>query len=76
MSFLRLHVAEGRRLDQQAVTKGFLEMERATLMEPSRDCESTCYHEPENDFTVIRFKKDHKTIVINGSGEATLLRVL
>ena len=74
MPFLLLYIGEGRKFDQQAVTNAL-----RNWAEPSQPCEgclATYQFKSGDDFTIIRFKNDEETIVIDGSGEASLSAAL
>lgn len=72
MPFLMLYLGEGRKFDSQAATNVVEKLEGAKPLEPDDECRVTYRYESGDDFTTIRFKKDQETIVIDGSGEASL----
>jgi hypothetical protein len=72
MPFLLLYVGEGRRFDQQAIIGSLQALKGARPLKPCEDCLSTYHYDRGSDFTTIRFKKDQETIVIDGTGEASL----
>jgi hypothetical protein len=72
MPFLLLYLGEGQKFDQEAVAHGLQALEGATPTKSSGDCLLTYQYGTANDFTIIRFKEDRETIVIDGDGEASL----
>jgi hypothetical protein len=76
MPFLLLYIGEGRLFDERAVTNSLQKLRGAKPGEPEADCLLTYQYEKGNDVTTIRFKKDQETIVIDGSGEASLSAAL
>jgi hypothetical protein len=76
MPFLLLYVGEGRKFNQPGVTNAIKQLNGITTVQPCDDCSSTHQYEEGNDFTIIRFKNDQETIVIDGSGEASLSAAL
>jgi hypothetical protein len=76
MPFLLLYVGEGRKFDQEAITNSLRALKGARPLNPCDDCLSTYDYKRGDDFTTIRFKKDQETIVIDGSGEASLYAAL
>jgi hypothetical protein len=72
MPFLLLYVAEGRKFDEQAVTRVLQQLNGSKPLQRDDDSLSTYQYERGNDITTIRLKKDRDTIVIDGSGEASL----
>ena len=76
MPFLILYIGEGRKFDQPAVTNAIKHLKGVKTLQPCDDCVSSFQYEEGNDFTIIRFKNDQETIVIDGSGEASLSAAL
>ena len=76
MSFLLLYVGEGRKFDERAVSTGLRSLKGAKPLRPDDDCLSSFEYASGDDVTTIRFKKDQKTIAIDGTGNASLCAAL
>lgn len=74
MSFVLLYIGEGRKFDQQALTNA---LEHWADPSPAcEDCLATYQFTSGDDFAIIRFTHDKETIVIDGSGDASLSAAL
>jgi hypothetical protein len=76
MPFLLLYIGEGMRFDQEKIAKALRELSGAMPLDPCEGCLSTYHYEQDDDFTTIEFKADQETIVIDGTGDASLTAAL
>jgi hypothetical protein len=76
MPFLLLYVDGGGKFDRRTIAKSLEALKGAKRLEPCEDYSLTYDYEKGDDFTTIRFRQDRETIVIDGSGEASLYAAL
>jgi hypothetical protein len=76
MPFLLLYIGKGRKFQRPAVTNALQALSGAKPLRPCDDCLSTYQYVTGRDSTIIRFKSDQETIVIDGSGDASLFAAL
>ncbi len=74
MPFLLLYVGESRKFEHLAITHAIQNWAEPSI--PCDDCLATYRFKKGDDFTTIRIKNDGETIVIDGSGDASLTAAL
>jgi hypothetical protein len=76
MSFFLLYPDDGRKFDESAVDKSLRNLNGARPLQPYHDCLSRYEYQAAGDVTTIEFKKDLETIVVDGTGKASLCAAL
>lgn len=76
MPFLILYLGEKQKFDKMAIAEGLEQIEGVKPQAPSDGSVLTYRYEYGNDFTTIKLKDDQETIIIDGSGKASLAAAL